>query len=145
MKKLMIIALSVVLMGACTGEKSVEERYIYEGEKIVDVETGDEYMMEEEGKITVVHTDGTKEKLAIDETPFYESALSQEFISSLESNYARKQELLEKERVVERKRRSRYAEISDEELMKQFQQAHKDKLDMGRQMDMVAELIEEVL
>jgi len=144
MKKLMIIALSIALISACTSEKSVEERYLYEGEKIVDVETGDEYMMEEEGKITVVHKDGTKEKLAIDETPFYETALSEEFISSLESNYnARKQALLEKKKeMLKENRRSRYAEISDEELLKQFQQAHKDGLDMGRQMDMVAELIE---
>lgn len=144
MKKLMIITLSIVLMSACTSEKTVEERYIYEGEKIVDVDTGDEYLMEEEGKITVVHTDGSKEKLAIDELPFYETALSDDFIQSLESNYAeRKQALLEqKKNMLKENRRSRYAEISDEELLKQFQQAHKDELDMGRQMDMVAELIE---
>ncbi|WP_373523316.1 hypothetical protein [Aquiflexum sp.] len=144
MKKLMIITLSILMMSACSTEKSVEERYIYEGEKIVDIETGDEYLMEEEGKITVVHTDGSKEKLAIDETPFYETALSEEFIQSLESNYAeRKQVLLEEKRtLLKENRRSRYAEISDEELLKQFQQAHKDGLDMGRQMDMVAELIE---
>jgi hypothetical protein len=144
MKKLMIITLSIVLMSACSSEKSVEERYVYEGEKIVDVETGDEYMMEEEGKITVVHTDGSMEKLAIDETPFYETALSEEFIESLEANYAeRKQALLEeKKKLLKENRRSRYAEISDEELLSQFQQAHKDGLDMGRQMDMIAELIE---
>ena len=144
MKKLMIITMSIVLLGACSGEKSAEERYVYEGEKIVDVETGDEYLMEEEGKITVIHTDGSKEKLAIDETPFYETALSEEFISSLESNYAaRKQEILEKKKeMLKENRRSRYAEISDEDLLEKFQQAHKDGLDMGRQMDMIAELIE---
>ncbi|WP_373493170.1 hypothetical protein [Aquiflexum sp.] len=144
MKKLMIITLSIIFMSACSTEKSVEERYIYEGEKIVDVETGDEYLMEEEGKITVVHTDGSKEKMAIDETPFYETALSNEFIQSLESNYAeRKQVLLEeKKKMLKENRRSRYADIPDEELLERFQQAHKDGLDMGRQMDMVAELIE---
>lgn len=144
MKKLMIITLSIIMISACSSEKSVEERYIYEGEKIVDVETGDEYLMEEEGKITVVHTDGSTEKVAIDETPFYESALSEDFIKSLESNYAeRKQALLEeKKNLLKENRRSRYADISDEDLLKQFQQAHKDGLDMGRQMDMVAELIE---
>lgn len=144
MKKLMIMILSIVLMTACSKEKSVEERYIYEGEKIVDIETGDEYLMEEEGEITVVHSDGSKEKLAIDETPFYETALSEEFIKSLEANYAeRKAALLEqKKNLLKENRRSRYAEISDEDLLKQFQQAHKDGLDMGRQMDMIAELID---
>lgn len=144
MKKLIVFTMGIALLSACGSEKSVEERYIYEEGKVVDVESGDQYMMEEEGAITVIHTDGTKEKLAIDETPFYETALSEEYIKSLESNYAeRKQKLLEKKKEeLKANRRSRYAEISDEELLEQFQQAHKDGLDIGRQIDMVAELID---
>lgn len=144
MKKLIAFTLGIALLISCKSEKSVEERYIYEDDKIVDVVSGDQYLMEEQGEITVVHTDGTKEVLAIDETPFYETALSEDFLKSLESNYVERKEklLLEKKDKLKENRRSRYAEISDEELLKQFQQAHKDGLDMGRQIDMIAELIE---
>lgn len=144
MKKLIVFTMGIALLSSCGGEKSVEERYIYEEDKVVDVESGDQYVMEEEGAITVIHTDGTKEKLAIDETPFFESALSEEYIKSLEAKYVeRKQKLLEKKKEeLKANRRSRYAEISDEELLEQFQQAHKDGLDIGRQIDMVAELID---
>lgn len=144
MKKLIVFTLGIVMLSACGTEKSVEVRYVYEGDKIVDVESGDQYIMEGEGEVTVIHTDGSKEKLTIDETPFFETALSEEYIKSLESHYAERKEklLVEKKNMLKENRRSRYAEISDEELLKQFQQAHKDGLDMGRQIDMVAELID---
>jgi peroxiredoxin len=144
MKKIVLFTLGIAFLASCAQEKSVEERYLYEGEKIVDVETGDEYIMEEEEKITIVHTDGTMEKVAIDETPFYGTALSDEYVKSLEANLAeRKRKLLvEKKNQLKEVRRSRYADISDDELLKQFQQAHEDGLDMSRQMDMMAELID---
>jgi hypothetical protein len=146
MKKIsmFLITAGIAFTVACSGGKSEEERYVYEGDKIVDEVTGDEYYMEEDDVITVKHTDGTTEKLAIDETPFYESALSEEYIQSLEARYLERKEnlLSEKKEMLKEARRSRYAEFSDDELMKRFQQAHKDNLDMTRQMDMMAELVD---
>ncbi|MFD2201788.1 hypothetical protein [Shivajiella indica] len=144
MKKTMLILLSITLLMSCAKEKSIEERYLYEGEKIVDVDTGDEYIMEDEQQFTIVHTDGTTEKVAIDETPFYGSALSDEYVKTLEAKLAeRKEKLLEEQKnKLKEVRRSRYANISDDELLKQFQQGHSDGLDMSRQMDMIAELID---
>ncbi|WP_291789171.1 hypothetical protein [Cecembia sp.] len=144
MKKLALVLVSMIFLGACTQEKSVEERYVYEVDKVIDVETGDEYLMEDEGEITIVHTDGTTEKIAVEEAPFYESALSEDFLKSMEAKLQqRKLDLLEdKKNKIKEVRRSRYAHISDDDLLDQFQQAHKDRLDMSRQMDMVAELVE---
>jgi hypothetical protein len=144
MKKLTLILLSLIFLASCAKEKSVEERYLYEVDKVVDVETGDEYILEDEETITIIHTDGSTEKIAIEEAPFYESALSEEFIKSMEENLQqRKLALLEdKKDKIKEVRRSRYAHISDEDLLKQFQQGHKDGLDISRQIDMIAELID---
>jgi hypothetical protein len=144
MKKLVLVLVSIIFLGACAQEKSIEERYIYEVDKVIDVETGDEYVMEDEGEITIVHADGTTEKIAVEEAPFYESALSEDFLKSMEAKLEqRKLDLLEdKKNKIKEVRRSRYVNISDEDLLKQFQQAHKDKLDMSRQIDMIAELID---
>jgi serine phosphatase RsbU (regulator of sigma subunit) len=146
MKKIsmFLITVGMAFTVACSGGKSEDERYVYEGDKIVDEVTGDEYYMEEDDVITVKHADGTTEKLAIDETPFYESALSEEYIQSLEARYFERKEslLAEKKEKLKEARRSRYAEFSDDELLERFRQAHKDGLDMTRQMDMMAELVE---
>lgn len=144
MKKTILLLLSIAILSSCKQEKSVEERYLYQEDKIVDIETGDEYLMEEDEMITVVHTDGSKEKIAIDETPFYGSALSEEYIKSLEAKLAERKEALleEKKNQLKEARKSRYVDFSDEELLERFQRAHKDGLDMSRQMDMIAELVE---
>lgn len=146
MKKisLFVITAGMAMAVACSGGKSVEERYVYEGDKIVDEVTGDEYYMEEDNVITVKHTDGTTEKLAIDETPFFESALSEDYIQSLEARYRERKEslLVEKKEKLREARRSRYADLGDDELLERFRQAHRDNLDMPRQMDMMAELVD---
>lgn len=144
MKKTILLLLSIAFLSSCKQEKSVEERYLYQEDKIVDVETGDAYLMEEDQRITVVHTDGSKEKIAIEEVPFYGSTLSDEYIKSLEAKFAERKEALleEKKNQLKEARRSRYVDFSDDELLKRFQQAHKDGLDMSRQMDMIAELVD---
>lgn len=144
MKKATIFILSIIILSSCAKEKSVEERYLYETDKVVDIETGDEYIMEEENEIIVVHTDGTKDIIPIEDAPFYGSALSDDYLRSLEEKMRERKEkiLEEKKNQIKEVRRSRYASLSDEELLKQFQQGHKDGLDMSRQMDMIAELID---
>lgn len=144
MKKAIIFVLSIGILASCAKEKKIEERYLYETDKVIDIETGDEYIMEEENEITVVHSDGTKEVIPIEEAPFYGSTLSDDYLRFLEEKMQqRKERILEaKKNQIKEARRTRYASISNEELLKQFQQAHKDGLDMSRQMDMIAELID---
>ena len=144
MKKVALILISSMLLASCAKEKSVEERYVYDVDKVIDIETGDEYFLEDDGEITVVYSDGKREKIPVEDVPFFESSLSDEFMRSLEANLEqRKQRILEeKKEQIKEVRRSRYANISDEELLRLFQQAHKDGLDLSRQMDMIAELID---
>ncbi|PSL05057.1 hypothetical protein [Cecembia rubra] len=144
MKKAIIFIGTIIILTSCSKEKSVEERYLYEVDKVVDIETGDEYIMEEENEIIVVHTDGSKEIIPIEEAPFYGSTLSEDYLRYLEEKMReRKDKLLEeKKNEIKAMRRSRYASISDEELLKQFQKGHQEGIEMSRQMDMIAELIE---
>ncbi|SIS68629.1 hypothetical protein [Belliella pelovolcani] len=145
MKKLMIAAVSASLLFACGQEKSVEERYLYEGDKIVDVETGDEYLLEEsEEEFVVVHKDGTKEVIPMEETPFFGTTLSDDYVNDWKKSLEeRKAQLLEdKKNSLKEARKARYAEYSDEELMEKFQKMHKDNADMTLQMDLIAELVD---
>ncbi len=144
MKKFIIIAISIGLMFSCANEKSVEERYLYQGEKIVDVDTGDEYIMEEAGQFTIVHPDGTTEKIAIDETPFFGTALSDEYVEDWKAGLEqREQQLLEEKRnQLKETRRQKYADMSDDELMEKFKTVHQQDGDMTEQREMIFELID---
>lgn len=145
MKKLIIALLSSSILFACNQEKSVEERYIYEENKIVDVDTGDEYLLEEnDQEFVVIHKDGSQEIIPIDETPFFGTTLSDEYISEWKDNMAAREEKLleEKKDKLKQARRDRYSAHTDEELMKKFQKSHEEGIDMSFQMDMIAELVE---
>lgn len=145
MKKLLIAAIGASLLFACSQEKSVEERYLYEGDRIVDIETGDEYLLEEsEDEFIVVHTDGTKEAIAIEETPFFGTTLTDDYVNDWKKNLELRQEKLleDKKNKLKETRRARYEEYSSEELMNKFQKMHKENADMSQQMDIIAELIE---
>jgi hypothetical protein len=144
MKKLIFLALVGFMVGACSTEKSVEERYLYEGDKIVDVETGDEYILDEKEEVTVTHKDGTTEKVKINETPFYGTAIADSLVQSWEANFnARQERLIEEKRdILRQARKQRYASLSDDELMQKFQDSHKRGDEMSLQMDMMGELVE---
>ncbi|SNR98656.1 hypothetical protein SAMN06295967_101372 [Belliella buryatensis] len=145
MKKLMIALVSASLLFACSQEKSVEERYLYEGDKIVDVETGDEYLLEEsEEEFILVHKDGSTEVIPMEETPFFGTTLSDEYVNDWKKSLEARKDLLleEKKNKLKDARRARYAEFTDEELMDKFQKMHNDKEDMTLQMDLIAELVE---
>jgi len=144
MKKAIILIVSIGILASCAKEKSIEGRFSYETEKVLDVETGDEYIMEEENEITVIHRDGTKEVIPIEKAPFYGSTFSEDYLRYLEEKMLQRKERLleEKKNQIKEARRSRYASISDEDLLKQFQQAHQEGVNMSRQMDMIAQLIE---
>lgn len=145
MKKLLIALMSTSILFACNQEKSIEERYIYEEDKIVDIDTGDEYILEEsEQEFVVIHKDGSKEVVPIDETPFFGTSLSDMYVSEWKDNMAAREEKLleEKKNKLKQARRDRYSSYSDDELMKKFQKSHDEGIDMSLQMDMIAELVE---
>ncbi len=144
MKKLILIALCAAVMTACGGDKPVEERYVYEGEKVVDVDTGDEYVLEDDDVVTVIHTDGTRETMTAEETPFYGTTVSDEYFAELSNQLAgRKEKILEeKKNKLKAERRAKYEALSDEELMERFKESHQKGEDMGKQMEMMSELVE---
>lgn len=145
MKKVLIIGMIITsFLAACSGEKKLEQRFIYENDKIVDVETGDEYILEDIEEFTVVHSDGTVEKIPLEEAPFYSGAFSGDYLDELDKKMEeRKLRLIEeKKQKIKEARNARYAEISDEELLTKFKAGHADGLELGLQMDMIAELID---
>lgn len=144
MKKLILIALCAAVMTGCGQDKPVEERYVYEGEKVVDVETGDEYLLEDENVVTVIHTDGSRETVAVEETPFYGTAVSDEYFAELQKNLTvRKERILEeKKNKMKDQRRAKYEGLSDEELLDRFKESHQKNEDMAKQMEMMSELVE---
>jgi hypothetical protein len=144
MKKLFLIAISIGLIMSCESGKSVEERYLYEGEKIVDVDTGDEYIMEEPGQFTIIHPDGTTEKVNIDETPFFGTTLSDQYVEDWKAGIEeRKVNLLEQQREqLQAERRAKYADMSDDEVMNRFKEVHAQDGDMTLQRELIFELID---
>ncbi|MCH7410859.1 hypothetical protein MM239_15735 [Belliella sp. DSM 111904] len=145
MKKLMIALMGAGVLFACKQEKSIEERFIYEDDKITDIETGDQYLLEEsESEFVLVHDDGSKETIAIEEAPFFGTTLSEDYVSDWKRSIKEREEVLlqEKKEQLKKARKERYADLSDDELMKKFQKSHKENVDMAIQMDMVAELVD---
>ncbi|ERM83350.1 hypothetical protein P872_16025 [Rhodonellum psychrophilum GCM71 = DSM 17998] len=144
MKKTIIAIASIGILASCTNEKSIEERYLYEGDKIVDIETGDEYFMEDSLGFTLIHKDGSKEQVAFDDTPFFETNLSDEYVKTWKENIAEREEklLLEKKEKFQAARKARYSDLDNEALMAKFQKAHQEKVEITLQMDMIAELID---
>ncbi|MGY6521544.1 MAG: hypothetical protein ACXIUD_07440 [Mongoliitalea sp.] len=145
MKKLWIVGVLIAsFLAACAGEKSMEQRFVFEADKIVDVETGDEYILEDIEEFTVVHTDGTVEKIPLEESPFYTGTFSAEYLEELNKRMEdRKLQLLdEKKQKIKEARKARYAEVSDEDLLAQFKSGHAEGVELGIQIDMIAELID---
>jgi hypothetical protein len=146
MKKLILFIFSGVLFTfSCQTDKNSEARFVYETDKIVDTETGDEYVLEDDTEaFTVIHSDGTKEKIAFAETPVYGSPLTEEYITEWKNQLALKKEkaLEEKKNNLKEARKKRYENLSDEELMRKFQELHKKGLELDVQMDIVGEMVE---
>lgn len=145
MKKLGIVGVFIAsLLVSCAGEKNLEQRFVFEEDKIVDVETGDEYILEDIEEFTVVHTDGTVEKIPLEESPFYTGTFSAEYLEELNKRMEdRKLQLLEeKKQKIKEARKARYAEVSDQDLLAKFKSGHAEGVELGIQIDMIAELID---
>ena len=144
MKKLMLSVFVSALMLACTTPKTDEDRFVYQEDRIVDMETGDEYILEDEATYTVIHPDGEREEVAIEDAPFYGTEGLDEYLRQYSDRIAqRKQEAMENYKMrIKEVRQMRYSEFSDKELMQKFNQLHKEDAPYEEQMDVMAELVE---
>ncbi|SHN21895.1 hypothetical protein SAMN04488057_11159 [Cyclobacterium lianum] len=140
-RNILIFTSAVFLFAACSGEN--EDRYQFEGESVLDTETGDEYILENPDTMTVVHIDGTSEPITVSSTPFAESEELNQMMEKYRANMEkRKEELLAKEKArIKNEREERYADFSDEELEEEFRKLHENDAPFEQQMDIVAELV----
>ncbi|MBS9524793.1 hypothetical protein KI659_12305 [Litoribacter alkaliphilus] len=144
MKKILLSLLTTAILFSCAQNQSEEERFTYENDRIVDTETGDEYMVEDQDTYTVTHPDGEQETVTYEETPFYGTEAADEFLERYNTRLAERKEtlLVEQKNKIKQARKERYAEYSDKELIEQFNQLHKDLAPYEQQMDIIAELVE---
>lgn len=144
MKKTIAIMLTVGSLWACKTEKAPEERFLIEADTVMDVDTGDKFVMDQDSThLTVIHQDGSKEVLDLEKAPFYGTKVAEDYLQKMEDALQKRvDDLMEQKNAkLKEARKARYASITDEDLLKQFQEGHKNGLDMARQMDMIAELI----
>ncbi|HSJ69154.1 MAG TPA: hypothetical protein VK921_15850 [Anditalea sp.] len=144
MKKLILSVFVSVIMLACTTPKSEEDRFVYEEDRIVDRETGDEYRLEDESTYTVIHPDGEQEVVTREEAPFYGTEELDEYMRQYGDRLAQRKEaaMLEYKNQIKATRAERYSQYSDDELLARFNQLHRDNAPYEEQMDVMAELVE---
>ncbi|MEX2567902.1 MAG: hypothetical protein WD431_18285 [Cyclobacteriaceae bacterium] len=147
MRKLVLFSLVGLFLTSCS--KNDEERFIFEEERILDVETGDEYHLKNMDTMTVVHIDGMTEPITVSSTPFAESEKLEKMMAAYKKKIdERKENLIKKQKeIIKEQRIDRYAEYDNEELMNHYNELHSNDAPFEQQMDVVIELVrrEEVL
>jgi hypothetical protein len=141
MKKLILFSVVGLFLASCAGND--KERYKFEEERVLDLETGDEYYFKNLDTMTVVHIDGVTEPVTVESTPFAENAALAEMMENYRENLAnRKQELLQEQKeIIQQQRIERYEAYNDEELMDYFDKLHEEEEPFERQMDVITELV----
>jgi len=144
MKKLILSVFVSVIMLACTTPKSEEDRFVYEEDRIVDTETGDEYILEDESTYIVTHPDGEREVVAREEAPFYGTEGLDEYMRQYGDRLTQRKEaaMQEHKNRIKAARSERYAQYTDEQLLERFNRLHRENAPYEEQMDVMAELVE---
>ncbi|WP_143961757.1 hypothetical protein [Litoribacter populi] len=144
MKKIIMSLFSVAILFSCAQQQSEEDRFEYENDRIVDTQTGDEYMIDDQDSYVVIHPDGEQETVTYEETPFYGTEAADEFLERYNNRMMERKEtlMIEQKNKIKQARKDRYAEYSDQELVKQFNKLHQDLAPYEQQMDIMAELVE---
>lgn len=135
-----ILAL-IVIWAACSSNN--EDRYIFEAERVLDTETGDEYYLKNPDTMTVVHIDGVSEPVTVSSTPFAGSEEFEQMMSRYQDNLEAREDslLMVKKEQIKQTRRERYAEYNDDELMERFNTIKDKGAPFAQQMDVMAELV----
>lgn len=141
MKRLLILSLMGLYLAACSGNK--KDRFVFEEERILDVETGDEYYLNKMDTLTIVNIEGETSEIEVTASPFYESEELQEMIERYRSTLAERKEklLLEKKNQIKEQRIERYSSYDDKDLLDYFNQLHEEEAPYEQQMDVMAELV----
>jgi hypothetical protein len=144
MKKLVLSVFVSLIMLACTTPKSEEDRFVYEEDRIVDTETGDEYTLEDESTYIVTHPDGEQERVTREEAPFYGTEGLDEYIRQQSDRMTqRKEAAMEEQKArIKAARAERYAQYTDDQLLQRFNTKHEQNAPYEEQMDIMAELVE---
>ncbi|WP_035804628.1 hypothetical protein [Lunatimonas lonarensis] len=142
MKTLGILALSILITTSCQ-QKASEQRFVFEEERILDLETGDEYYLQNMDTLTVVNIEGETSQIVVTAAPFSDKEELDLMISNYKEKIAgRKDEMLteQKTKIID-ERKARYEEYSNEELLAFFNKIHQEDAPYGQQMDVMAELV----
>ncbi|WP_162343129.1 hypothetical protein [Cyclobacterium salsum] len=140
-KNIITILTLILITAACSSEK--EERYIYETDRVLDSETGDEYYFKNLDTMTVVHIDGVSEPVTVSSTPFAGSEEFKKMMTQYRENLEAREDslLMAKKEQIKKNRTERYAEYNDDELMERFNTLKDEEAPFAQQMDVMAELV----
>ncbi|MDN3688976.1 hypothetical protein [Cyclobacterium jeungdonense] len=140
-KNIITILTLILITAACSSEK--EDRYIYETDRVLDSETGDEYYFKNLDTMTVVHIDGVSEPVTVSSTPFAGSEAFEKMMTQYQKNLEAREDslLMVKKEQIKQNRMERYAEYSDDELMERFNNLKEVGGSFTQQMDVMAELV----
>jgi hypothetical protein len=145
MKKILLSLFCAAILMSCEQQKTADdERFVYEQDRIVDTETGDEYMVEDEDSYTVTHPDGEREVVPYEETPFYGNPEAERYVEEYYDRLGQRKEqaLQDHKAKIREARKERYSEYSNQELVQEFNRLHRENAPYEQQMDMMAELVE---
>ncbi|HSI76151.1 MAG TPA: hypothetical protein VK957_09655 [Lunatimonas sp.] len=142
MKKLWIAIIMLPVVFSCTN-RSAEDRFIFEDERILDMETGDEYYINKMDTLTLVNIEGESSEIVVTATPFSDSDELNKMMASYREKITERKDALYKDQKekIKAERAERYAEYDDQELLTLFNKLHSEDVPYEQQMDVIAELV----
>jgi hypothetical protein len=142
MKNLWIGIVLFSFLASCNN-RSTEDRFIFEEERILDMETGDEYYINKMDTLTLVNVDGETSEIVVTATPFYDNREWIEMMQNYKDKLSdRKGALLDDQKEkIKAERAARYAQYDDQELLALFNEMHRKDDPYEQQMDVITELI----
>lgn len=142
MKKLWIAIIMLSISFSCTN-RSAEDRFIFEDERILDMETGDEYYINKMDTLTLVNIEGESSEIVVTATPFSDSDELDRMMASYKEKLTERKDALYKDQKekIKAERAERYAEYDDQELLALFNKIHREEDPYEKQMDVIAELV----
>jgi hypothetical protein len=141
MKRLLLLSLLSLYISACSqGDK---DRFVFGEDRILDVETGDEYYLNKMDTLTIVNIEGETSEILATASPFADDEEFREMMDRYHASIAeRKEKLLEEQKnLIKDQRIERYASYEDKELLEYFNRLHKEDAPYEQQMDVMAELV----
>jgi flagellum-specific peptidoglycan hydrolase FlgJ len=142
MKNLWIAIIISAIIFSCTNRSS-EDRFIFEEERILDLETGDEYYINKMDTLTIVNIEGESSEIVVTAAPFSDSDELDRMMAAYKEKLSERKDSLVKEQKekIKAERAERYSEYDDQELLAFFNKIHKEERPYEQQLDVIAELV----